>query len=119
MAAPSYTTVSTFSASQNDTTSSTSVVGYNAINNLLSQAIVTFLGELSAHEMFASENEDMARAKMDELWADFPKIPAGALYSNTIKHLWNTADQVVWKEKIKALAKDITMYVLHCIFIGI
>jgi len=97
-------TASASSATQNGNTSS-------PVDNLLSCAIVTFLGDLSAREMFASENEDAVRTKMDELRVDYPKIPAGALRGKAVKHLWHAADHAVWDEKIKALAQNVDAYV--------
>ncbi|KIM35999.1 hypothetical protein M413DRAFT_32041 [Hebeloma cylindrosporum] len=79
------------------------------VDDVLRRAIVTFLGDLSAREMFASENEEAIRKKMDEIRAENPDstLIGGGLRSKALKILWQNEDQDVWKSKIDALAQDI------------
>ena len=84
-----------------------------AIDDLLNRAIVTFLGDLSAREMFASENEDAIKTKMEELCADHPGVPAGGLRGKAVKLLWKAADQTLWEAKIRGLAQDTKAYALY------
>lgn len=80
-----------------------------AIQDVLRCAIVTFLGDLSPREMFASENEDAIRKKMDEIHSENPNstLIGGGLRSKALKILWRDADQDLWQSKINALAQDI------------
>ncbi|KDR65060.1 hypothetical protein GALMADRAFT_149027 [Galerina marginata CBS 339.88] len=80
-----------------------------AVQDVLRCAIVTFLGDLSAREMFASENEDAIRKKMDDIRAESPSstLVGGGLRNKALKILWENADQDLWKAKIDTLARDI------------
>lgn len=80
-----------------------------AIQDVLRCAIVTFLGDLSAREMFASENEDVIRKKMDDIRAENPgsTLVGGGLRSKALKVLWADANQDLWKSKIDTLAQDV------------
>jgi hypothetical protein len=59
--------------------------------------------------MFASENEDDIRQKMEEIQAANPDsdLKGGGLRSKALKELWAKADKDLWQSKIDALAKDI------------
>lgn len=59
--------------------------------------------------MFASENEDAIRKKMDEIRAENPNstLIGGGLRSKALKILWQDTDQDLWKSKIDTLARDI------------
>ena len=80
-----------------------------AVQDVLRRAIVTFLGDLSAREMFASENEDAIHQKMEDIRAENPEseLVGGALRSKALKILWTDADHDLWKSKIDALARDV------------
>jgi hypothetical protein len=90
-------------------TSSPPLQTNKAIQDILRRAIVTFLGDLSAHEMFASENEDIIRKKMDDIRAENPdsSLVGGGLRSKALKVLWADANQDLWKAKIDTLARDV------------
>ena len=81
----------------------------NAINNILRRAIVTFVGDLSAREIFASENEDAIQAAMKKIHADNPNsdLLGGGLCNKALKTLWKDADKAFWEAKVKALAADV------------
>lgn len=81
----------------------------NAINNILRRAIVTFVGDLSAREIFASENEDAIQAAMKKIHADNPNsdLLGGGLRNKALKTLWKDADKAFWEAKVKALAADV------------
>jgi len=81
----------------------------NAINNILCRAIVTFVGDLSAWEIFASENEDAIQAAMKKIHADNPNsdLLRGGLRNKALKTLWKDANKAFWEAKVKALAADV------------
>jgi hypothetical protein len=81
----------------------------NAVNNILHRAIVTFVGDLSAREIFASENEDAIQAAMKKIRADNPNsdLLGGGLRNKALKTLWKDADKAFWEAKVKALAADV------------
>jgi hypothetical protein len=80
-----------------------------ALLEILRRAIVLFLGDLSAREMFASENEDAIRQKMEEIQVANPdsELKGGGLRNKALKELWAKADKDLWQSKIEALANDI------------
>jgi hypothetical protein len=70
---------------------------------------VLFLGGLSPREMFASENEDAIRQKMDNLRvgkSDLGLNEAG-LRNKALDELWEKADKNLWQSKIDNLEKDV------------
>jgi hypothetical protein len=70
---------------------------------------VLFLGDLSPREMFASENEDAIRQKMDELQVGKSDsgLDEGGLRNKALEELWEKADKNLWQSKIDNLAKDV------------
>jgi len=59
--------------------------------------------------MFASENEDAIRKKMEDIRAENPEsdLVGGGLRSKALKILWENTDQDLWKSKIDALAGNV------------
>ncbi|KDR77763.1 hypothetical protein GALMADRAFT_155533 [Galerina marginata CBS 339.88] len=78
-----------------------------AIDNILQRAILTFMGDLSARDMFASENDEAIKDKMAELRVEHPHLEGGALRNKALKVLWDGADQKHWESKIAELAANV------------
>ncbi|KAF8962010.1 hypothetical protein BDZ97DRAFT_2027088 [Flammula alnicola] len=99
---------STPSASSPSTSTPASNVRVSkAADDTLRRGIVTFLGDLSARKMFASENEDDLKAEMDRIHAENPDLFGGALRNKALKILWDKADHVQWESKIADLADNV------------
>jgi len=86
---------------------------HKAVLDILRRAIVIFLGDLSACEMFASENDEAIQQKMKEIQTKNPELDlvGGGLHNKALKELWAKADKDLWQSKIDALARDIDVYV--------
>jgi hypothetical protein len=82
-----------------------------ALNDVLKRAIVTFLGDLSARQMYASESEDAIKEEMDRIRPELPDLLGGGLRNKALKNLWALEDHNVWEEKIRKLAADIKAFV--------
>ena len=66
---------------------------------------------LSPREMFANENEDAIRQKMNDLGLQVGKsdsgLNEGGLRNKAFDELWEKADKNLWQSKIDNLAKDV------------
>lgn len=78
-----------------------------AADDSLRRGIITFLGDLSAREMFASEKEGDLDAEMDRIHAENPDLFGGALRNKALKLLWDKADHAHWESKIAELAGNV------------
>jgi len=69
--------------------------------------------------MFASENDEAIKRKMEEIQTENPEsdLVGGGLRNKALKELWGMADKDLWQSKIEALARDVDAYVwptMHC-----
>jgi len=78
-----------------------------ALKDLLSRAFVTFLGDLPAHDMFASHNDATIKLKADKIRSEYPALNPAALRNKALKLLWDGTDQGEWEAKVKVLAEDV------------
>jgi hypothetical protein len=65
---------------------------------------VLFLGGLSLREMFACENEDAIRQKMNDLRVG-KSVSGRGLRNKALDELWEKADKNLWQSKIDNLVK--------------
>jgi hypothetical protein len=90
-----------------------------ALQEILRRATVIFSGDLSAREMFASENDEAIQQKIKDIQTENPKLDlvGGGMRNKALKELWAKADKDLWQSKIDTLARDINAYVrptMHC-----
>ncbi|KAF8878038.1 hypothetical protein CPB84DRAFT_1752014 [Gymnopilus junonius] len=77
------------------------------LDNILCRAIGIFTSEAPARELFAFENADELKAKMEDVKTRHPDLVGGALCNKALAKLWKKADQNAWEEKATTLAGDI------------
>ncbi|KAF8873366.1 hypothetical protein CPB84DRAFT_1753290 [Gymnopilus junonius] len=75
--------------------------------NILTRAMGIFMSEVSAKELFASENQELLEEKMAQLSTAQPELIGSALRNKVLKELWNSVDQQTWEDKAAATAADI------------
>ncbi|KAF8810570.1 hypothetical protein BYT27DRAFT_7091508, partial [Phlegmacium glaucopus] len=80
-----------------------------ALLEILRRATVIFPGDLSARELFATENDEAIQDKMKEFQIKNPEsyLVGGGLRNKALKELWAKADKDLWQSKIDAFARDI------------
>ncbi|KAF8955772.1 hypothetical protein BDZ97DRAFT_1764478 [Flammula alnicola] len=102
-------------ASTSTSSGSDSAAIEKRLDDLLRCAVVTFLGDLSPREMFASENEELIKTKMKELSEAHPNLVGGGLRNKALAILWDSddVDCSVWERKIEDLANDIQTNQAH------
>jgi hypothetical protein len=83
-----------------------------ALLGILRRATVIFPGDLSARELFASENDEAIQRKSVEIRNENPEsdLVGGALRNKALKELWAEADKDLWQSKIDTFARDIDAY---------
>ncbi|CAA7271015.1 unnamed protein product [Cyclocybe aegerita] len=79
------------------------------LDTMIQSATAIFMGDFSPRELFARENEDAIKSKMQELSVEFPALMGGGLRNKAVAALWATADQDLWKAKAKELLADVNM----------
>ncbi|KAF8901490.1 hypothetical protein CPB84DRAFT_1846782 [Gymnopilus junonius] len=82
------------------------------LDNILCRAIGIFMSEAPAWELFAFENADELKAKMEDVKTRHPDLVGGALRNKALAKLWKKADQNAWEEKATTLAGDINAYMI-------
>jgi len=89
-----------------------------ALLGILRRATVIFPGNLSAHELFASENDEAIQQKSVEIQNANPELDlvGGALRNKALKVLWAEADKDLWQSKIDTFARDIDAYVSPTVY---
>ncbi|KAF8803120.1 hypothetical protein BYT27DRAFT_7226148 [Phlegmacium glaucopus] len=80
-----------------------------ALLEILRRATVIFPGNLSACELFTTENDEAIQDKMKEFQIKNPELylVGGGLRNKALKELWAKADKDLWQSKIDAFARDI------------
>lgn len=86
---------------------------------ILRRATVLFPGDLSARELFASENDEAVQQKMVEIQTEDPDsdLVGGGLRNKALKELWAKADKDLWQSKIDTFANDIDAYVWPTVYL--
>ncbi|PPR05478.1 hypothetical protein CVT26_009069 [Gymnopilus dilepis] len=79
----------------------------NRVKNVLARAMGIFTSEVPCRELFASENEDALKAKMEELASAQPELVGGALRNRALKELFDQADKVFWENRAIDMLSDI------------
>ncbi|CAA7262276.1 unnamed protein product [Cyclocybe aegerita] len=79
------------------------------LDTMIQSATAIFMGDFSPRELFAGENEDAIKSKMQELSVEFLALMGGGLRNKAVAVLWAMADQDLWKAKAKELLADVDM----------
>ncbi|KAJ3495981.1 hypothetical protein NLJ89_g10546 [Agrocybe chaxingu] len=67
------------------------------------------MGDFSPREVFASENEDSIKSKMQALSSEFPTLAGGSLRNKALAVLWGETDQEIWTAKAKEILADVDL----------
>ena len=80
--------------------------------DVLRRAAAIFMGDLSARELYASENATEIKNMMEVISSDYPGLIGGALRNKALGILWAEQDHTVYEKKMLDLLNDVPMYVL-------
>ena len=86
---------------------------------VLHHATVLFPSDLSAHELFVSENDEAIQQKMVEIQTKNPDsdLVGGGLRNKALKELWAKADKDLWQSKIDTFVNNIDAYVWPTVYL--
>jgi len=79
------------------------------IQDVLRHAAAIFMGDLSAHELYASENSTEIKNTMEAISPDHPGLIGGALRNKALGILWAEQDHSVYEKKMEDLLNDVPM----------
>jgi len=71
-----------------------------------------FMGDLSARELYASENSTAIKNTMEAISPDYPGLIGGALRNKALGILWAEQDHTVYEKKMSDMLHDVPMCVL-------
>jgi len=80
--------------------------------DVLRRAAAIFMGDLSARELYASENATKIKNTMEAISPDHPGLVGGALRNKALGILWAEQDHAVYEKKMLDLLNDVPMCAL-------
>ena len=80
--------------------------------DVLRHAAAIFMGDLSARELYASENGTEIKNTMEAISPDHPGLIGGALRNKALGILWAEQDHTVYEKKMSDLLNNVSMCVL-------
>jgi len=80
--------------------------------DVLRRAAAIFMGDLSARELYASENAAEIKNTMDAISPNHPGLIGGALWNKALGILWAEQDHTVYEKKMSDLLSDVPMCAL-------